>query len=139
MNRKLRLRGCRYRRFKRAVIPSGLDIIPENIPDPYENAEETLVEREWQMALGELLLRDIHEYFSRFSEARRSIYYQILETRIIEKSQTLQQIADSVGLSKERINQIQKKILERIKRFLTTSRQARQFKQDLETVGVFHV
>jgi RNA polymerase sigma-32 factor len=81
------------------------------LPSSTESAEVELARRE----LSSLLLSAVSEFRDRLSDKERTI----LEGRILDdEKSTLQELSDRLGLSKERVRQIESKLRERLRTFL---------------------
>ncbi len=81
------------------------------LPDPAMAADERLFEKQEDLALSEKL--------KEFRETLTGKDLDIFDSRIMaEKPVTLQELGDKYGISRERVRQIQEKIVKKIKNYL---------------------
>jgi|SRR3989338_1148280 len=94
--------------------PSGEAILKDFIPIDETPADEQLEQKE-----GEDILQAKLSEFSKVLEDRE---LKIFEQRLVsELPITLQEIADEYGITKERVRQIEEKILEKLRKFFKES------------------
>jgi RNA polymerase sigma-32 factor len=84
----------------------------EALPDPAEPADETLAREEFLALLSETL--------PEFRATLNSREQSLLDERILsENPKTLQEIADQYGLTRERARQIEARVIEKLREFLS--------------------
>jgi RNA polymerase sigma-32 factor len=82
------------------------------VPSDAESVEETLAKKQLQSSLAE----SVSEFEAQLSEKERAIF----KGRVIaEDKLTLQELSDELSLSKERVRQIENKLRDRLKAFVT--------------------
>lgn len=93
------------------VRDNGREMYMSFLPDPSEPVDEKLSEYENRS----ILLERLESYKSRLKGKELYIY----ENRILsEQPMTLQEIGDKYNISRERVRQIQEKVIEKIKKWL---------------------
>ena len=93
------------------VRDDGRELYGSFLPDPTQPVDEKLSEHEARR----ILLEKLQEYKKRLSGKELDIY----ENRILsEQPMTLQEIGDKYNISRERVRQIQEKIIQKIKKWL---------------------
>jgi RNA polymerase sigma-32 factor len=82
------------------------------VPSDAESVEDTLAKKQLQNSLTE----SVSEFEAQLSEKERKIF----KGRVIaEDKLTLQELSDELSLSKERVRQIENKLRDRLKAFVT--------------------
>jgi RNA polymerase sigma-32 factor len=94
------------------VGENGKEVYGSFLPDPRASADEQLFEKQNR----ELLLRKLEEYRSKLSGKELDIFDNRIMT---ENPMTLQELGDKYRISRERIRQIQERIIKNIKKWLT--------------------
>ena len=94
------------------VGENGKEVYGSFLPDPHASADEQLFEKQNR----ELLLRKLGEYRSKLSGKELDIFDNRIMT---ENPMTLQELGDKYRISRERIRQIQERIVKNIKKWLT--------------------
>lgn len=93
---------------------SGATSHKEFLIDSQEGADETLAHQE--------LLKLLREKLPEFQKTLNEKENQILKNRLIsEEPYTLQEVADLYGLTRERVRQVENKIIEKLKSFLNVN------------------
>mgnify|MGYP000111883843 CR=1 FL=1 len=91
---------------------NGKEVYGSLLPDRAQPVDELLSEKEGR----ELLLSKLEEYRERLSGKERDIF----DNRIMsENPMTLQELGDKYNISRERVRQIQERIVKNIKKWLT--------------------
>jgi RNA polymerase sigma-32 factor len=94
------------------VGDGGKEVYGSFLPDPQVAIDEQLFEKQNR----ELLLRKLEEYRGRLSGKELDIF----DHRIMaENPVTLQELGDRYNISRERVRQVQERIVKNIKKFLT--------------------
>lgn len=89
----------------------------DSLPDERENQEDLLINNQEK----ELMALRVHDAMRHLNERER----RIVEERILsDEPSTLQALADDYGISRERIRQLEKKALEKIRKALTSDTHA---------------
>ncbi|MCS6893380.1 MAG: hypothetical protein NZO16_02250, partial [Deltaproteobacteria bacterium] len=93
-----------------AINPEGLTV-EEVVPDRSSDVEEEVFKREFAQQIRKSL-----DLFARsLPERERQVFYR----RVLgENKDTLQELSDSLGVSIERVRQIESKIKDSLKQFL---------------------
>ena len=94
------------------VGENGKEVYGSFLPDPRAGADEQLFEKQNR----EVLLRKLEEYRSKLSGKELDIFDNRIMT---ENPMTLQELGDKYRISRERIRQIQERIVKNIKKWLT--------------------
>jgi RNA polymerase sigma-32 factor len=94
------------------VGENGKEVYGSFLPDPRASADEQLFEKQNR----ELLLRKLGEYRSKLTGKELDIFDNRIMT---ENPMTLQELGDKYRISRERIRQIQERIIKNIKKWLT--------------------
>ncbi len=94
------------------VGENGKEVYGSFLPDQQADADEQLFEKQNR----ELLLRKLEEYRSKLSGKELDIFDNRIMT---ENPMTLQELGDKYHISRERIRQIQERIIKNIKKWLT--------------------
>ena len=94
------------------VGENGKEVYGSFLPDPRAGADDQLFEKQNR----ELLLRKLEEYRSKLSGKELDIFDNRIMT---ENPLTLQELGDKYRISRERIRQIQERIIKNIKKWLT--------------------
>ncbi len=93
------------------VRDNGREMLLSFLPDPGQPVDEKLAEHENRS----ILIKKLQEYKNRLKGKELYIY----ENRILsEQPMTLQEIGNKYNISRERVRQIQEKVIEKIKRWL---------------------
>ena len=89
---------------------NGMNLL-QTLFDPGESADQILEKEEW---LG-ILEREIPVFTSTLNDKER----MVLAARLLsEDPKTLQEVADEFGLTRERVRQIESKLIEKLKKRL---------------------
>ena len=94
------------------VGENGKEVYGSFLPDPRAGADEQLFEKQNR----EVLLRKLEEYRSKLTGKELDIFDNRIMT---ETPMTLQELGDKYRISRERIRQIQERIVKNIKKWLT--------------------
>ncbi len=90
--------------------PNGINLL-QTLFDPGASADQILEKEEW---LG-ILQREIPAFTSTLNDKEK----MVLATRLLsEEPKTLQEVADEFGLTRERVRQIESKLIEKLKKHL---------------------
>jgi RNA polymerase sigma-32 factor len=94
------------------VGDDGKEVYGSFLPDPHVGVDEQIYEKQNR----ELLLTKLEEYRGKLSGKELDIF----DNRIMAESPvTLQELGDKYSISRERVRQIQERIVKNIKKFLT--------------------
>lgn len=82
--------------------------------DFFSSEKESAEEQVEQSELKEMLFQNLHEFVDGLKEKEKQIFEQRLYAEV---PKTLQEIADDYGITRERIRQIEKRVLDKLKNY----------------------